>query len=192
MSLFKEHTDEQQAHALAAYLPNGKLWTGKNKSGSNFRNLLIGTGKELTRVEQKLNEILNECDISQATVLIGEWEKLLGIPDEAIPMASTLEGRRSNVLFKLSVFGAYQEADYVRIAQILGFNVTVTPADGGPDIPYVDWRVRYIIVVTVLGTSTTWPWTWPLLWGGMDISVLQAMFEKIRPAVCEIIWRTGP
>ena len=103
MSLFREHTSEQQAHSLAAYLPNGRFWTGKNKPTSNIRKLLKGVGGEFTRVEQKMNEILSECDIEQATVLITEWEKLLGIPDGSIPLGATLAVRRANVLDRKSV-----------------------------------------------------------------------------------------
>lgn len=189
MGIFKEHSEEEQAHSIAGYLPNGRMWINKNVPGTNFRKLLIALGKECTRVEAKKNEILIECDISQASQLLPEWEKLLGIPDEAIPIAATLTQRRNNVLFKMSIFGASLDSDYVRIASVLGKTITVTPADGGPDIPYTDYRKRFIIVVTFDGNFPTWPLTWPILWGGTDISAVQHIFEKIRPAVCNIIYR---
>lgn len=189
MGLFKEHTDDEQAHGLAAYLPNGRLWVAKHIPASNLRNLLIGLGRELTRVEQKQNEICNEADIAQASALITEWEKLLGIPDATIPIGATLTDRRNNVLFKLSVFGASKAVDYVRIANVLGYNVTVGPADGGGDMPATAIEKRYVIIVTVVGTSTTWPWTWPIVWGGVNLDALKAIFAKIKPAVCTIVYR---
>ena len=190
MSLFTEHTKEQQAHSIAAYLPGGKLWHAKHIAGKNLRSLLEGLGVEFTRVEAKMNEICRECDISTTTTLIENWEKMFGIPDDIIGVASTLAQRRLNILFKLSVFGASSAEDWERIAAVLGFVVIVGPADGGSDIPYTDYRALFVIVVTIHGTSTTFPLTFPVVFGGEGISILKAMYEKIKPAVCTIIYRT--
>ena len=104
-------------------------------------------------------------------------------------MASGLAARRNNVLFKLSVFGASLAEDFERIAAVLGFTVTVTPADGGLDIPYTDYRARFVMVVTVVGTPNAFPFVFPIVFGGVDLDVLTAIFEKIKPSVCEIIYR---
>jgi len=187
--MFKEHTADRQAHGIAAYMPGGKMWTAKSSATSTLRALLQGLGVEMTRAEQLMNVICDECDIAQTSALIGEWEKLLGIPDESIPVAATLGLRRSNVLFKLSIFGTAMAADWVRIAKVLGFTITVGAADGGGDIPYTDWRARFVIVVTVVTTPSLWPWSWPHIWGGMDLTVLKAMLETIKPANCLIVYR---
>ena len=78
----KCHTQEEQATSLAQYLHNGKIFQLKNVAGSLLRKLLLGWSVELQRTEQKIKETSLNHDIFETTLLIEEWERALGIPDD--------------------------------------------------------------------------------------------------------------
>lgn len=199
MTLFEEHTKEEHAQSLANYLPNGFAWMSKNIPTSNLRKFLTGLGCELQRVEQKMNEIAYEHDINTTTLYIEEWESALGIPDDCIPVANTIEERRANLLLKLFLPSVHTSADYEALAAILGITAVVNGgAEFGvfpmtfPIILFPDAKTaRFTIVIDFYGVSedATFPMTFPFVFGNTEISILRCLYEKIKPANCQIIYR---
>jgi uncharacterized protein YmfQ (DUF2313 family) len=118
---------EDHAQALADYLPNGRLFEGKNIGDSNFRQLLRGIAGELFTAQGYI-KTLNDEFLPDLTVLfIEEWERALGIPDDCFSGTGTLNERRRDILVKLSALGVQTEDDFVELALVFGKVVTVTP-----------------------------------------------------------------
>jgi len=192
--LFIENDINKQAQSLADYLPNGKVWQAKNIAGSNFRKLLLGLGAELLRTEQKMNEVISEFYFTSTTQLIKEWEKTLGIPDDCISIADTLQGRINNILLKLSMWEVVTAQDFVNIAQVVGLTTTVS---GGKrwqtETPTIDFssdkEARFTIVVDFYIPKTTFPYEFPITFGSPLVKIVIAIFEKLKPANTQLIYR---
>lgn len=175
---------EGQTQALADFLPNGRFWEGKNNVNANFRKFLAGVAGELLRVEQKNQEISDEHDIRQTVNLIENWERTVGIPNDAIPIADTIEERRNNVLLMILANGTQTVDDFQNLANLLGFTIVVRPDPGATQ------DARYTILINIVGVTTTssWPWTWPITWGADPTAGMRSLFEKLKPANCRIIF----
>jgi len=100
--MLKERTQTQQADILAQYLRDDNLHEAKNREGSTLRKILLGLASEWLNFRSKINEVYNEYNPKTTTKMIEEWERFVGIPDNCIPVASTIEQRRLNVLLKLA------------------------------------------------------------------------------------------
>jgi uncharacterized protein YmfQ (DUF2313 family) len=199
MSLFTEHTKEEHAQSLANYLPNGFAWISKNIPTSNLRKLLRGLGCELQRVEQKMNEIAYEHDIRTTTLYIEEWEAALGIPDECIPLADTIQGRRDNLLLKLFLSTVVTVEDFEALALMLRFTVKVRPGGEAFLFPYTfpiifgvgsEKEARNTILINFIGAddSADFTMTFPFTFGDPNIGQLRCLFERVKPATAQIIY----
>lgn len=201
MAIFQEHNKNEQAQSMANFLPNGRLWCAKNISTSKWRELLVGLGIELLKVERKMNEICTEHDINQTENLLTEWESALGIPDDCAALGSTIEERRTNVIAKLGSNGVSTEQDFIDLAAILGYTITIS---GGNTITSWPWtwphvwvgstkEGRFTMVVIFIGvnapTTGAWPWTWPHPWTDDPTDILRCLFEKLKPANTVIIYQ---
>jgi len=118
------HTKEEQATSLAQYLHNGRIFQLKNVVGSTLRKLLLGWSTELQRVETKIKETSFNHDITQTTLLLDEWEKAVGIPDDCFTGQGDLAKRRIDVLIKLGV-ALLTEQDYIDLGKLLGVKVAI-------------------------------------------------------------------
>jgi uncharacterized protein YmfQ (DUF2313 family) len=85
---------------LEKLLPPGSLW---NLEGdSELHKLLLGAGDELQRVEDRGADLIEESDPRTATETIGDWEEMLGLPDEQVTaISAVLAERRVAVTQKL-------------------------------------------------------------------------------------------
>ena len=124
--MLKERTQPQQADTLAQYLRDDSLHEAKNRDDSTLRKILLGLASEWLNFRNKINEVVNEYNLQKTTLLIQEWEQFVGIPDSCIPVASTIEQRRLNVLLKLAGINATAEKQFKNVASILGYNIEVS------------------------------------------------------------------
>lgn len=183
MSLIGSKSNEQYTKSVADFLPAGKLWASKGKYGTNLYALLAGLGTELPFMDSKFNEIADEHQITQTTNLIEQWESAVGIPNDYIDIAPTLAQRRDNVLLMVAASGTQTVADFEWLAAQLGVTCTITQG--------VD---KFTIVVTFLGITApnVWPWNWPLVWGIDPAENLRSMFDKLKPANCQVLYYYVP
>lgn len=193
---FDANTQEQNTQILANYLPNGDLLIGKNTQGTNLRKLLFGMAREMKRSEELIALFAVEHDINQTNLLIENWESALGIPDDCIEVADTIEERRRNVLLKLFSLGAQTAQDFIDIAALFGFTVTIIPltdvAFPPYDVPFIPVGFpsgRFVWIVEgeniVLGVP---PYDVPfdLIVGP---TIIQCLFNQLKPANTRIIFR---
>jgi uncharacterized protein YmfQ (DUF2313 family) len=198
MSYLVNRTQRQQTDVIAGYLPNNKIFEAKNDENSNLRKVLLGLALEFTRYRDTINELVQEYFPDETTLFIEDWEKVVGIPDECLPVASTIEERRNNVLLKLAGINATTAQQFTEIAAILGIDIEVTNATDFSAFPFTlpivlleDADVPFTIFVTIKGEEPTvvFPFTFPFSFLEPVEALLKCLFEKLIPAHCQLIFR---
>jgi len=190
---------ESHADSLSDYLPSGRLFESARVGNSNFRKLLLGLAGELFNAEGYLKSIANEYDINTTTLFIGEWEGALGIPDSCFSTSGSIEERRRNILVKLASLGVQTSDDFEELGSIFGVDVKVS---AGIDVssvfpmtfPFIFFDsaldARFTIVVDFkVQTASRFPLTFQFTFGSDGIAILECLFNKLKPANCNIIFR---
>lgn len=201
MSLFKLHTTDEHRKSLADYLPIGKLFQGKNISDTNLFKLLMGLAVECKRAEGNLNLVADEYDIRTTTLLIEEWEKALGLPDDCLNNTTDLEIRRQQVLAKFTLSIDTVES-YINLAAIFGYTIEIVTGRsvGVYPLPY-PWvyfssskTARFTIIVRLAEsikpsvypfTSTLYPWPY----SSGETNIIECLLTHVKPANCDIIFQ---
>jgi len=187
---FEVYNDEDYAQSLANLIVDGKLTLAKNIDDSTFRKLLRGLSIEHRRMAEQLNLVSNDYYIPETTQLIEKWESAVGIPDECISVANTLDERRDNILLKLRASGTTTVEDFEEIALLLGFIVTITPLEDVAlppyDVPFIPTRApasSFIVLVTGANIAPFYPpYDVPFLPSGGAQSILECIFNLLKPA----------
>lgn len=109
--------------ALQALMPPGKVWP--RDQDSIQAKVLASLAPSFQRSgEAGLNLLVNAFP-STALDLLPEWEASLGLPDPCAGESPTLQGRRQQVVARLTGTGGQSIAYYVAYAALLGYTVTV-------------------------------------------------------------------
>lgn len=198
-ALIKHHSKSKHADSLADYLPSGRLFEASRTDGTNFRKLLMGLSSELFVGEGYLKTISDEYDVRTTTLLIEEWEGALGIPDGCFQADGTIEERRRDVLVKLASLGVQTNEDFVELGSIFGTTISI---HAGIDVasvfpavfPFVFFtsatEARFTIVVDfTVEAANKFPLMLPFTFGSGEIAVLECLFNYLKPANCDIIFR---
>lgn len=197
ISLFTRHTKEQHADVLADYLPNDDLWAAKKISGTKLRQLLLGLAILPQQAEDKLETVWEELDPSTTTIFINEWESAVGIPDDCFPGTGSIEDRRTHVVIKLSA--AVQTAgDFEALALLLGLVVTVKSGITESTFPFTfpilffgsEKEARFTMVVEFTDLlSGVFPYTFPMIFPDDRIETIRCIFNRLKPANTQIIFK---
>lgn len=196
--MLKERTQTQQADILAQYLRDDNLHEAKNRDGSTLRKILIGLASEWLNFRSKINEVSNEYNPKITTKLIEEWEQFVGIPDNCIPVASTIEQRRLNVLLKLSGINATTEKQFKNVASILGYNIEVSNGVSTSTFPLTlpfllisEASAPFTIVITLPSSikPNGFPLTFPFTLTSQQPAILDCLFNKLKPANTQLFFR---
>lgn len=117
------------ARMLMQLLPRGTVWL--TETGSNIRRVMLGIAEELVRVEARGAALVEESDPRTATETLEDWERVLGLPDDAVLMVpATTAARRQAVVSKLLRQGGQHGGFYVALAAACGYTATVSDAYG--------------------------------------------------------------
>lgn len=196
--MLKERTQTQQADILAQYLRDDNLHEAKNRDGSTLRKILIGLASEWLNFRSKINEVSNEYNPKTTTKLIEEWEQFVGIPDDCIPVASTIEQRRLNVLLKLAGINATTEKQFKNIASILGYNIEVSNGVSTSTFPLTlpfllisEASAPFTIVITLPSSIQPNGFTliFPFTLTSQQPAILDCLFNKLKPANTQLFFR---
>lgn len=190
------HSVAKHARALAAYLPNGATFGGKNIDGSNFNQLLKGLAEEMRTAEGYLITLEAEYFPDETTLFIPEWEQALQIPDDCFPGTGTDDERRSHILTKLASLGVQTAEDFVDLALLFGKVVEVFPLSDQafppypiPFTPFGKAEGRYVIVVIGEDLVTNVP-PYDVPFDVVDSeSLMECLFKKLKPENCALIFR---
>lgn len=145
------HSAEAYAALLAQLLPRGDLW----QPGTDpvMDNLLLWMGREFARVDQRILDLLREADPRQTVEMLTDWEAEAGLPDTCSGPATTLVGRRAEVLQRLTMRGGASRDYFIALAASLGYpGATVTE--------FTPFTARSACTAGV--TAPAWWWTWRL------------------------------
>lgn len=200
-NLFLAHSLEQEVDALAAYLPNDKLFAAKALQNTNLRKLLQGLGGELTTLDQTIanTEVGFNILETQDLDFIAAWEAAVGIPNSYFPNTTSLgiEERRKQILIQLRSLGVLTEQDFIDLAALLGYTITIEhaadliyPPYTPPFVPMGSVEMaRFVMVVTGLGGALSdYPPYIPPFYPKNPGSQLQTLFNILKPAPTIIIY----
>jgi len=197
MALANTRDIEQYTDSLARYMPGGDLFASRSVADSTFRKLLRGLSGELFRCNGLIKEYCEQIIPDTTTKFVSEWESALGIPDDCFFGTGTLEERRLHVLIKLASFGVQTQQDFINLALLFGIVVTVTNGTLHGTFPMEfplsffnsSQDARFTIIVDfdeILGG--VFPYTFPILFGDATLSIIECLFEKLKPANTELIF----
>jgi len=191
----EEHSSVEQTDSIADYLPDDETFVAKNVSGTNTRSMLEIFGVQLKSFEEIANIFTNEMSPECADQLMSEWERMLGIPDDCFFVdGETLADRRRNALIKLAKMSVQTTEDFTILAEAFGITVTVQSGidyvnAGGDPFPGGDTEARFTIVITFVNEDVeTFTYTFPFTFGLEILRILECVFEKVRPANCNVLF----
>ena len=196
--MIKQRTQSQQADILAQYLRDDNLHEAKNRDDSTLRKILLGLASEWLNFRDKINEVVKEYNPQKTTALIQEWEEFVGIPDGCIPVASTIEQRRLNVLLKLAGINVTTEKQFKNVASILGYNIEVSNGVSTSTFPLTlpfllisEASAPFTIVITLSSSvkPSGFPLTFPFTLTSQQPAILDCLFNKLKPANTQLFFR---
>lgn len=198
--IFKSQDIEGTSNQLAEHMPQGKVWEGKRVDGSNLRGLVNGMARPFNLAQQKIEELAREFDINQTVLLIDEWEKSVGLPDECLVEVTDIEQRRQLVkdrLRKSPVVTIQELQDYVN-AFLSDLTVTLYPGKPYYSLPYKlpqhligNVNKRFILVAEIERAGADLPYKLPQqLIRGVDPSRLRCLINKVIPSNVLLIIET--
>jgi uncharacterized protein YmfQ (DUF2313 family) len=107
---------------LRNLFPRGEAF--RIEPGSTFASFVDALANEPARIEDRVQDFLNEMDPRTTNEMVDNWERLLNIPDECTPddYEPTLADRRTRIMQKLTTGGGQNDAFYLLLAQQLGYD----------------------------------------------------------------------
>lgn len=182
---------EQHTNALADYLPGGRTFEAKRIAGSNLRQLLAGLAGELLRAQGYICTLEDEYLPDQTVLFLDEWESALGIPDDCFTGEGTQAERLRDIVLKLTAYAGIQtKSDFEALGVVFGIPVTVHSGTDVPELGLGPQDAKFTIVVDFVVTEEfTFPFTFPILFGDESIAILECLFNKLKPANVQVIFR---
>lgn len=200
LSFDENNTLEGEARQLARHYPTGQIWARKFESGSNLGKLIKAAAGEWLRAKQLTKHIIDELDINKTTDLIEDWEESVGIPDGCFLGVGDIVERRLHVLLKLvDFYGAQTDQDFIDIAALLGFTITIKRVGTGFIFPLpfplnffngTGTNARHTVFIELPISSIVFPLAFPLNFAASSATILQCVFRQLFPANTDIIFLT--
>lgn len=121
MSLFT--TDDYQ-NALQALLPTGRAWP--RSPASVHAAVLRALAASFQRSDRDARGLLRGAFPATATIMLTDWEKALGLPDDcSIGEVDTIAKRQAAIVSKLISTGGQSKRYFISISAALGYNITI-------------------------------------------------------------------
>ncbi len=171
---------------LKALLPPGELW---KLTGDAVTSATLGAlAEELARVHGRGDTLVDESDPRTAEETLGQWEAMLGLPDDAVvEIPNTTEERRLAITQKYLAQGGQTRAYFIALAAACGYTVTINDAFG--------------VTITRAGTAVagdflTGLWA-AFLWevvvqpptgDALSHEELEAIINRVKPAHTSVIF----
>ena len=162
-------------------------WVAFRITDTNAWKFLNGLAPEFVRLATSIREArVTIPHIDNNSDFIDEWEAAMAIPDDCFPGTGTLEERWAHVLAKFASMNVQTSADFVVLAAVFGFTVTVEGGIGSVLYPGSfgsDKEARNTIVITFdVVEPNSFPYTFPITFQQNQTKIMECMFEKLRPA----------
>jgi uncharacterized protein YmfQ (DUF2313 family) len=115
---------EQYLAHLQALLPSGPAWPREPEAV--LTKVLAAEADGLARAHNRTADLVDEADPRSARELLGDWERVAGLPDPcSAGIATTLQERRAAVVTRLTATGGQSIVYFTGIAAGLGYQVTI-------------------------------------------------------------------
>ena len=112
---------------LQALLPPGPAWPKDDEA--TLTQLFGALAAELSRVDGRAWQLLEEADPRTTAELFLDWERVAGLPDacaEAFGGEQTVAQRRAALVGRLTTLGGQSAEYFIGLAAALGYAITVT------------------------------------------------------------------
>lgn len=118
-------TNQDYEGAFQELLPPGAAWPRDPET--TFAALARALAPTPRRAHNRAADLEEEADPRSAVELLGDWERVCGLPDPcSFFLAGTLAERRAAVVGRLAGHGGQSRRFYIELAASLGFPVTIT------------------------------------------------------------------
>ncbi|CAG0967080.1 hypothetical protein MTYP_01052 [Methylophilaceae bacterium] len=174
---------------LRGLLPPGPAWP--RDADSLLTKLLTAIAEEFARVDNRIDDLIDEADPRTTLEMLADWERLCGLPDTCTGPLVGLQARRDAVVARLTMLGGQSAAFYKALAASIGYDIEVTeetvhtclsdcmaPVNGQP------WRFVWNVTVAQADTPRILTCmdecTTPLqVWGD---ELLECVINRVKPA----------
>lgn len=136
------------ADQLEQLLPPGLLF--RRPTGTNLRALLEGLAGEFARAHGRVDQLLLEQAPRTTNELLGDWERVLGLPDPCAVVPCCIDFRRAAVVARIATPGGSSLAVFQTLALTLGYPITIEE--------HPVFRVGSRVGDRVYGVAGGWPW----------------------------------
>lgn len=177
----KKHSDlaDQYGDLARKLLPRGVIWTDERIR--KLALLLRGWADEWARVSEHGLRLIEEVDPRTTVEAIGDWERILGLPDpdETTP-PTLLQDRRDAVVSALIATGGSSPQYFIDVALALGVVITITEQPYG--LPSRCGVARCGDPIGSEGLIFVWRVNAPIATLAALRSRLESKFNRIKPA----------
>lgn len=210
-----EPSDGQGLATLQRHTPLGVAWDAYRIAGARAYRLWSSIGTLFDDATSALCRVVTELSPYSTTELISEWEDSVGLPDSCLPRSSTIEGRRSWVVWRLSKRRWTTAQDWHDLAALFGLTISITPGWHVQRPQLFEYRFpagfdlfpklgRFRVYVDILGhdfsgfeygsQGVSEPAGFPIPFGGSsaEIDQFKCIIERVRPANVVVIWNEFP
>ena len=178
--MIKEYTKENHINFLSQFLPDGKAYRAKYEKNSHFRTYLSAKSVEFKRLTDLFATFLEELDPNNTEIFISDWEKALQIPDGCIPLATSNQTRRDNIILKLTSLSVQTEEDFQTLGEKFGFTINFLSGNFPPyNVPFTPGSIFNVDnfppynVPFIPGSFPISKFTWAII-GDFDTNVFKA------------------
>lgn len=117
-------SEADHAGSMHQLLPRGPAW--EIAPGGTFERLLLALAAELTRLDLRMLDLLEEADPAASLETLADWERVAGLPDACTGTPDNIGERRVALVQKLSGVGGQRPADFVEVAARIGYEIDIT------------------------------------------------------------------
>lgn len=114
---------EHYAAMLSALLPTGPAWPRHRQS--TLQALLLSLAAELGRIDARSVQLVAEVDPSTTSELLGDWERVVGLPDGCVTAVQSVAERRMALESRLTAVGSQSRRFFIELASRMGYSITI-------------------------------------------------------------------
>jgi len=184
--LFSVFNEDEQANSLARKLPDGDCFVAKYIEDCNIRLWLLALAQELIRVNDYMNYVHEEMQLTNTTDLIVDFEKDYGMNSNCFSSLTgqTLEQRINNILTLILSKGTSTEEQFEELGALMGFDIDVSSNSFTAPNLVNDRFVIYVRINATAPVQNVFPFTFPFPFGSgtSEQSLLECFFNVLKPA----------
>jgi Uncharacterized protein conserved in bacteria len=112
---------------LKKLAPQGLVWPTEDTS--NWVKLLSAIAKECARIDAMGALLVEESFPDTTLLMLPNWERIAGLPDDCSDFADTIQVRKQNLLAKIIARGGATKQYLLEVAEKFGFDINIVEFD---------------------------------------------------------------